>query len=169
MDTLSSLECGSIYRTREIIGFPIGKANVVVTGSDGENADLRIKIEVSGHIVMKLFENINARLDDKYLIKNFFNNRYREGRFLLALEAVLVKENIVIDEEYCLFPDFESPDQELHFVGVKIGSPSGELIVSEILFSDFIHEAHTRYVTARAREATAIKKVFKKILSLRII
>lgn len=67
MDMLSSLECGSIYRTREIIELPIGQANVVVTGCDGENADLRIEIEIGGHIVScwaaEVHELDNGRLE----------------------------------------------------------------------------------------------------------
>jgi hypothetical protein len=50
-ETLSSLECGSIYRTREIMELPVGQANVVVTESDGGNAVLRIEIAVGGHTV----------------------------------------------------------------------------------------------------------------------
>lgn len=66
MDSLSSLQCGSIYRTREITELPVGQANVVVTESDDGDAALRIEIAVGGHTVSCWAAEVYERAGGKF-------------------------------------------------------------------------------------------------------
>lgn len=48
IDTPSSSESGSIYRTRELSELPVGSVNVAVTELDGPNAVLRVELGIGG-------------------------------------------------------------------------------------------------------------------------
>jgi hypothetical protein len=51
LDTPSSPEVGSIYRTRELIELPVGVATVAITEIDGPDAVLRVEIVAGGRTI----------------------------------------------------------------------------------------------------------------------
>jgi len=108
---------------------------------------------------MELFKDTNAKSDDLWLVKEFFNSTYRHGRFIRVVGKLAKKESVVINEEYCLFPEPEAGEPELTFSGVKFGNPCGELIISEEACGRFIDEACERFLLAQPRESARIREV----------
>ena len=75
---------------------------------------------------MTMFVGKTFTGDSDRIVKSFFNSIYDQDRFLWALKLVVDKRGCVVNDDYCLFPEPQSPDPSGHFEGVLFGSPAGE-------------------------------------------
>ncbi|WP_426161467.1 ribonuclease toxin immunity protein CdiI [Pseudoduganella sp. R-34] len=114
---------------------------------------------------MELFNVTNAKSDDLWIVKEFFNSICRHGRFIRVIAQLVNHESSVINEEYCLFSEPAGGDPELDFIGVKFGNPSGEIVISEESLNNFIDEACKEYLAHYPNEAANIGEI---LLSRRI-
>lgn len=100
---------------------------------------------------MQIFPNVDSRVDEGWIVKEFFNYISEED-FVGCLSSIVNRDGCVLDEEYCLFPDL-SPDGD--FVGVKVGTFGNERIYSEAEFLVFLRAACGRY-SEKHPEATVV-------------
>lgn len=105
-----------------------------------------------------LFRLSNVKNDPDWIIKEFFNTAYLQGEFVLVANAISEGRSCVINEDYCLFPEFESPDIELHFDGVKFGIMHDQVVVSNDTCRKFLHSACDRYIRLHPEDKDKIPK-----------
>lgn len=93
-----------------------------------------------------LFKLSNVENDPDWIIKEFFNSAYSQGSFVSVANAICERCSYVINEDYCLFPDLESPDPELHFDGVKFGIMHDQIVITNEECKLFLRAACDRYI-----------------------
>lgn len=64
-----------------------------------------------------LFNLLDVECDPEWIVKEFFNSVYLQGEFISVVNGISEKRSQIINEDYCLFPDWDSPDLDLHFNG----------------------------------------------------
>jgi len=109
-----------------------------------------------------LFDNIDSRHDNGWIVKSFFNSIYSQGKFLWALPSLVSKAGCGVNEDYCAFPDFLDPDPELHFFGVKIGVFRDEVIISDDEFERILDFACDRYCALHPEDAEQLTDIRTK-------
>lgn len=92
-----------------------------------------------------IFDTVDSRSDADWIVKEFFNSIYSQGRFLWALPLILEKKGCGVNEDYCFFPDLADPDPEYHFCGVKIGLMDDEVVITDEELSRFVRQACDSY------------------------
>ncbi|NLR76976.1 ribonuclease toxin immunity protein CdiI [Leeia aquatica] len=95
-----------------------------------------------------LFELIGSANDHFHLAKGFLNDVYRAGDFVADIKKIYSGVSMVINEQYCLFPDWDEFDPEFHFEGVKLGISclEKEIILTEQEFKVIVRDACRRYL-----------------------
>jgi hypothetical protein len=113
---------------------------------------------------MLIFENTDATEDSDRPVIEFINSIYAQNKFLWALPLIVSKRGCVVNEDYCLFPDWTDPDPEFHFEGVMFGGVNGEAVIGEDSCSKYIDEACTRYLRLHPSDRVKISDILKKRL-----
>jgi hypothetical protein len=93
-----------------------------------------------------LFELSNFEKDNEWIIKEFFNSVYLQGEFVSAVNSILGGRSFIFNEEYCLFPEPQSADQDLHFEGAKFGIMENQVVITNDALIKIIHAACNRYI-----------------------
>jgi hypothetical protein len=106
----------------------------------------------------QIFNNVGAQ-DSAWIVKEYFNAIYLQGRFLWALPLLIDKRGCVVNEVYCLFPDPSDPDPACHFEGVMFGIADDETIVTEEACSIYIKEACKNYLGLHPRDEGQIREI----------
>ena len=110
---------------------------------------------------MTMFVGKTFTGDSDRIVKSFFNSIYDQESFLWALKLVVDKRGCVVNDDYCLFPEPQSPDPSGHFEGVLFGSPAGEVSISEASCTEYIDLACRRYVELCPGDAAKVADVLK--------
>lgn len=93
-----------------------------------------------------LFKLSNVKNDPDWVVKEFFNSAYSQGEFVSSINAITKGYSFVINEDYCLFQELDSSDQDLHFEGVKFGIMDDQVVVANDVFWEFLRTACDRYI-----------------------
>ena len=110
---------------------------------------------------MPIFYNTNVSEDSERSVEEFMNSIYDQNRFLWALPLIVSKKGCVVNDDYCIFPDWTDPDPEFHFEGVMFGGVNGEAVISEHSCSKYINEACTRYLRLHPNDMREISNILK--------
>src|SRR3954468_12821852 len=110
---------------------------------------------------MTMFWPKDFRDDDDRIIKYFFNSIYDHNKFMYAMKLVVNKTGCVINEDYCLFPDFVDADPSGHFEGVMFGGMFEETTVSEEKCHRYVDLDCERYVEMHPGEADKMSDLLK--------
>jgi hypothetical protein len=94
----------------------------------------------------KIFKSVDLNCDPHWIVKEFFNSIYRQGKFLWALPLIVEKKGCGLNEEFCFFPDLNDPDPVYHFSGVMFGTMGDEVIISDEQCNAYLQEACDRYL-----------------------
>ena len=105
-----------------------------------------------------LFELSNVENDPEWIVKEFFNSAYLQREFVSAVNAISEGRSCVINEDYCLFPEPESSDPDLHFDGVKFGIMDDQVIVAHDAFRTFLRAACGRYIQLHPEDRDKLPK-----------
>lgn len=103
-----------------------------------------------------LFAISNVENNSEWIIKEFFNSVYDQGEFISVVNVISARRSCVINEDYCLFPELDSPDFELHFDGVKFGIMSDQIVITDDVFREFLCEACHRYIRFHPEDRDAL-------------
>ncbi len=112
----------------------------------------------------ELFQNVDYRIDREYNAKSFLNSMYEQGYFVECIEGIVQRESIVVNEQYCLFPDFDSDDPSMHFEGVNFMLFDNKLIISEAACSALVDQACAKYVQLHPEDSAKISEILKSRL-----
>jgi len=112
----------------------------------------------------ELFQNVDCRFDREYNAKSFLNSMYEQGYFIECIEGIVNRENIVVNDQYCLFPDFDSDEPSSHFEGVNFRLFDDELIISEAACSALIDQACAKYVQLHKEDSAKINEILRSRL-----
>ncbi|MDE1483439.1 ribonuclease toxin immunity protein CdiI [Xenorhabdus bovienii] len=111
----------------------------------------------------RLFEKIDYDNDSEWVMKEFFNSLYTQGKFLWALPHILKKSGCGVNETYCVFPDFDDPDPEYHFDGITFGVWEGEIIVPESVGFDYVKLACDKYLQLHPEDKDKINALLDQL------
>jgi len=112
----------------------------------------------------ELFQNVDCRIDRDYNAKSFLNSMYEQGYFLECIEGIVNRENIVVNDQFCLFPDFDSDEPSSHFEGVNFRLFNDELIISEAACSALVDQACAKYVQLHPEDSAKINAILQSRL-----
>ncbi|QNA88418.1 ribonuclease toxin immunity protein CdiI [Massilia sp. Dwa41.01b] len=112
----------------------------------------------------KVFESLNCHTDDEYQAKEFLNSMYSQGRFVRAIEGIVNREDIIVNDEYCLFPEPDLNEPIAHFEGVKFVAFDSELVISEAACSTIIDQACANYLRLHPEDTGEINAILQKRL-----
>ena len=112
----------------------------------------------------KLFQNVDYRVDREYNAKSFLNSMYQQGYFIGCIKAIANRENFVVNDQYCLFPDFEIDEPSSHFEGVNFTLFDNELIISEAACSALVDQACAKYVEFHPEDSAKISEILRSRL-----
>lgn len=107
----------------------------------------------------QLFSNVARSKDSDWIIKEFFNAIYSQDRFLWALPLLINKGGCVVNDDYCLFPDFSDNDPSSHFEGVMFGVGDDEIIVSDETYSVSVSEACKKYLELHPSDEPKVSEI----------
>ena len=110
-----------------------------------------------------IFEEVDSRTDPNWIVKEFFNSIYYQGRFLWALPLILERKGCGVNEDYCFFPDYSDPNPEYHFDGVKVGLMEDEVLISDRELLKFVRLACDKYVLLHPEHARQVAEITASI------
>ncbi|MCO4859205.1 ribonuclease toxin immunity protein CdiI [Herbaspirillum sp. WGmk3] len=110
---------------------------------------------------MKIFENINYKIDPDWIVKVFFNSLESQNRFLWALRLMVDRRGCAVNYDYCFFSDLSDPDPEYHFLGVKIGFGDNEIQLTDEEFAEFLGRACERYMQLHPEEKDEVTSILQ--------
>lgn len=113
----------------------------------------------------ELFAKVDCRIDRDYNAKTFLNSMYEQGCFIESIDSIVHRENVVVDYDCCLFPDFSSDEPASHFdEGVKFALFDNELIISEAACAALVDQACAKYVELHPEDAVKIGDILRSRL-----
>jgi hypothetical protein len=107
-----------------------------------------------------IFDNLTGH-DKHYPAKEFLNSMYRYGRFARVIDGIVSREDIIVNDEYCLFPDYESDDPMFYFEGVKFVAFTNEYVISEAACSAIINEACVHYLRLHPEDTAKMNAILQ--------
>jgi len=87
LDTPSTYEAGSIFRTRELSELPVGPVTVAIAQADGPNAILRIEVNVNSHTISCWAAEVYEENDGSFRMVG------ADESILLQLDGIRPKNN----------------------------------------------------------------------------
>lgn len=112
-----------------------------------------------------IFEHIDYENDREWVIKDFFNSINLYGRFIYGIQHVVNRVGFVIDETFCLYPDWEDSDPECHFEGIMFGVWKGEIIVPESVGFEYTRLACEKYLKLHPEDTDKLNELLIKLPS----
>ncbi|EPG6258948.1 ribonuclease toxin immunity protein CdiI [Klebsiella aerogenes] len=110
-----------------------------------------------------IFENIDYENDPEWVVRDYFNSMYLQGKLIWMLPYLINKIGCGVNETYCSFPDFEDPDPECHFEGIMFGVWDGELIVPEFVGFKYVRLACEKYIQLHPEDTEKVNELLAKI------
>ena len=107
-----------------------------------------------------IFDNLTA-WDSDYPAKEFLNSMYSYGNFTRVIDGIVSRENIIVNDEYCLFPDHECDDPMFYFEGVKFVAFTNEYVISEAACSAIIDQACAHYLRLHPEDTAKMNAVLQ--------
>ena len=111
-----------------------------------------------------IFPNCDCRRDADYLAQEFFNSIHIQGYFVGALRNMVKRFGVVINDEYCLFPDRDSDESDEHFDGVKFGAFNNDVIIPEAVCAAYIDQACAAYRFLHPEDIAEIDNILRSRL-----
>lgn len=107
----------------------------------------------------QLFESIDFDNDPYWIVKEFFNSIYEQGRFLWALPLIFEKKGCAVNKEYCFFSDLNDSDPSSHFSGVMFGTFEDQVIVSSERCLVYLKIACDRYLEENPEDRSLVTSI----------
>lgn len=109
----------------------------------------------------QIFNNVNQKNDPHWIVKEFFNSIYAQGKFLWALPLIVEKKGCGINEDFCFFPDLSDHDPVYHFEGVMFGIMHDEIIITEKECNYYVQKACASFTEKHPSELSTISSILK--------
>lgn len=103
------------------------------------------------------------RNDPYWMVKSFFNYVCEQKALVHVLEVITKRCSYAYNEEYCVFPDPDDPDQSLHFDGVIFGVSDEEVIVTEAECWQYVRRAALFWIEHNEVDAVVVKQILLRI------
>jgi hypothetical protein len=87
---------------------------------------------------------------------DFINSMYSQGKFVWASSHILQKRGCALNEDFCAFPDEDSPEEDMRFIGVMVGVGEETSIIDEDAFFRIIVVACNKYADLHTDDARSI-------------
>lgn len=111
-------------------------------------------------------EDIFSNVDDNdfnWVVKCFYNSIHVAEKFRWALPFIISRIGCGVEDSFCIFPDLNSFDPEMHFEGICFGFYDGEVTVSDKIGFEVTKDACYRYIALYPKEKNEIMKYINEI------
>ncbi|MFP1741060.1 ribonuclease toxin immunity protein CdiI [Lonsdalea quercina] len=112
-----------------------------------------------------LFKKIDYENDNGWVLKDFFNSLYLQGKFLYGVNNIIKRCGFVINETYLHYPDLQDIDPEFHFEGIMFGVWEGEIIVSEDVGLKYTRLACEKYLQLHPEDTDKVNELLAELPS----